>query len=330
MNTPKKIVKIKAIKTDVGYYCQVDFSRSSYDSHCLQNYFFDGKKAESTFSTHWAKIAKVPKKIEEEHSQTPTNYRYELIDKTLESGKFPAVFLREDVASYDSEDGYWRWMDKFAHLKSLYIEKSDPRPNLMVNVDFEFNICLELDNLKEYGGFSYPVQRTRWENEGFVSLTDKEVQHDLIDTIIFPDIILPARKSELTSEQTYKIIRKHIQDNINPKYAHITSDYDFCFTVKKKIHLAKKVPYQRDVSNYGARKPKYVTDYRENREIEVYEMTHANSNYKGYTPIEGFKGKNIEELKENIDNYLKDLMDKINEPLVDCECCKGAGVICKK
>jgi hypothetical protein len=100
--------------------------------------------------------------------------------------------------------------------------------------------------------------------------------------------------------------------------------------VKKKVHLAKKVPYQRDISRYGARKPKYITDYREIREIEVFEMTHANHNYKGYTVIEGFKGNNVEELKENIDNYLRDLMEEINRPLSDCPHCLGKGVIqCK-
>ncbi len=207
----------------------------------------------------------------------------------------------------------------------------DVSVNLIVEVPFTVHLMLEIDNIKEYGGFSYPVQKTRWVHEGFVNITDKDVQHPILDTIIFPNILLPARKSNLTSEQTYQIIRKHIQDNIEPKYAHITSDYDFCFTVKKKIHLAQKIPYQKNIARYGARKPKYVTDYRESREIEVFEMTHSGHNYgKGYnnyTIIEGFKGHNVEQLKENIDNYLKDLMDLINCPLIDCPNCKGKGVL---
>ncbi len=320
------MLKIKAIKTDVGYYCQADFSRSPFDSHSLQNYFFDGKKAETTFNKAWAKIPSIPKKVEKEESQPKINYRYELIDKTLKSKKFPLVLEKAKVTEQNC-DGYYVWKTEYAQLQSLYEEKADEQPNLMVDVPFEFNVVLEMDNIKEYGGFSYPAQRTRWANEGFYPLTHDSVQHDLIDTIIFPDIVLPARRSELTSEQTYKVVRKHIQDNINPKYAHITSDYDFCFTVKKKIPLAKKTPYQKNIARYGARKAKYITDYRENREIEIFAMTHAGSNYNGYTAIEGLKGNNIEELKENIDNYLKDLMDKINEPVVDCKCCLGKGVV---
>jgi len=63
------------------------------------------------------------------------------------------------------------------------------------------------------------------------------------------------------------------------------------------------------------------------REAKIFEMTHAESNYKGYTPIQGFEADNEAMLKEQIDNYLADLMDKINEPLVECPYCKGRGVI---
>jgi hypothetical protein len=319
-------LKIKAIKTDIGYFIQGDG---------LERYFFDGLKLEPTYNKSWGKIKNAPIKIEKDTQRSNINYRYELIDKTLESKKFPLVFNREDVSMPDSDSSYneWIWKDEFSQFKSLYELKFDTQPNIKVPVEFEFNICLEMDNIKEYGGFSYSYcPKLNWDDKFYPSITDKEVNHELIDTILFPDIILPAHKSQLTSKQTYGIIRKHIQDNINSKYAHITSDYDFCFKVKKKISLAEKISYQRDVSRYGAKKPKYITDYKEFREIEIFEMTYSSDrgyggNHKGYTPIEGFKGNNMGELKENIDNYLKDLMDKINEPVVDCKHCKGKGVV---
>jgi hypothetical protein len=341
MSTPcilEEKISIEAIKTDACYFIRLKKKEgySSYDftygDSGLGIYYFDGKKAESTHNKNWLKLQKIPSLVEKQISQSPINHRYELIDKTLQSSKFPLIFEREMVAFYDKEENYgnWRWKDEYSQLKSLYQEKSDPRPDLMVKLDFEIFVILEIDQIKEHGGFAYPVQRTRWSHEGFVSLTDKEVQHDLVDTIIFPDIVLPARKSELTSEQSYKIIRKHTQDNINPKHAVITSDYNFCFTVCKKIPLAKKEPYQKDISRYGARKPKYVTDYRVDRKIQVFEMTFSPENYKGYTPIPGFKGKNVEELKQNIDDYLRELMEKINEPISDCPHCLGHGVIINK
>ena len=188
-----------------------------------------------------------------------------------------------------------------------------------------------MDKIKEYGGFSYPIQRSRWESEGYTPLTQDSISHELVDTLLFPDIVLPARTSKLTSKQTYKVIRKYIQDNINPKYAQISSDYDFCVTVEKKISLFEKVPYQRNISSFNAKRPKYITDYRHNRQIKIFEMTHDgdDGNYKGYTAIKPFEGKNIEDLKNNIDNYLAELMTKINEPLHDCPNCKGLGVILK-
>ena len=330
----KKIDKpliIEAIKTDVCYFLRESRDNYTYYNGSagvsgLDHFLFDGKKLERSHNPSWCKILKVPKKIEEEVSQPNINHRYELIDKTLKSSKFPLV-LEKDNITYMNDEGYTQWKQEYSQLQSLYAEISDTQPNIMINTPFEFKIVMEFDNIKEYGGFSYPVQKGRWESDGFYPLTEKYVQHQEIDTILFPDIILPARESHLTSEQTYKIIRKHVQDNINGKYAHITSDYDFCFTVKKKIPLAVKEPYQKNIARYGAREPKYVTDYRHCREIQVFEMTHQIVKYNNYTIVEGFKGNNVEELKENIDNYLRDLMDKINSPLHDCPNCNGVGVI---
>jgi len=75
--------------------------------------------------------------------------------------------------------------------------------------------------------------KTDWANEGFIEFNRKAVSYDLLDELQLPDILLPLRPSGLTSLQTYKIIRKHVQDNINPKAAIITSDYNFCLQFKE-------------------------------------------------------------------------------------------------
>ena len=49
--------------------------------------------------------------------------------------------------------------------------------------------------------------------------------------------------------------------------------------------------------------------------------------YQGYPIIQGFRGKNHEDLKNNIDDYCRNLIEIINQPLVDCSYCKGYGVI---
>lgn len=326
MNNPN-ILKIDVIETDNGFYVKHS-NDASYDSaSSLAPLFFDGKKGEKTHHKLWLKLEKRPITIQKEQTQPPINYRYELIDEKL-FPNLPKVFKKEEVFSHRNGDTYKDvWKEPYKNISSLYVLKSDPQPNILVNVEFEINVICKLDYIKEYGGFSYPIQKFNWEQKEFPRLTEESVQHYAIDEIIFPDIVLTARTSFLSSLNTYKIIRKYIQDNINPKYAVITSDYDFCFTVKKKIPLVKPIPYQRDISSPRARKPKYITNYQTCREVQIFEMTHEERKYDGYTPIKGFIGKNLEDLKNNIEKYLHDLIEKINEPLIDCPHCNGLGVV---
>ena len=325
------ILKINAIKTDNGYY--ISHAADSHWSHAssLSVYEFDGKKAEKTHNTLWLYISRLPKTITREVAQANINLRFELIDPSFANEKVPFAITRDEAGIFDAEEREFVWNEKYAHLKSLYKIVSDPQPNKIEEISFEAKVILEIDQIKKYGGFSYPVQKTQWSHEGFIKVTDKDIFHNLVDTIIFPGIILPARESKLTSEQSYKIVRKHVQDNINPKYASITSDYNFCFTVTKKIQLAKPIKYQKDVSRYGARKAKYETAFQNTRSIEVFKMGHLGDSgpYKGYEAIKGFEGANVEELKQNIDEFLADLMEKINKPLTDCPHCNGMGVICE-
>jgi hypothetical protein len=321
-------LKIDAIETDCGFYLKHSLD-ASYNSSAssLLSYLFDGKKGEKTHHRHWLRVEKFPILIQKEERQPNINHRYVLIDEKL-FPNLPKVLKKDEVFSHRDDETYTDvWKEPYKNLSTLYNEFSDSQPNILVSIPFEINIICKLDKIKEYAGFSYPVQKTTWAHEGFYNLTQEAVQHYAIDEIVFPDIILTARTSFLSSKDTYKIIRKYVQDNINPKYAVITSDYDFCFTVKKKIRLAKPKEYQKDVSSLRSRKSKYVTAYIEYKEIQIFEMTNEKDNYKGYTPIKGFIGKDLEDLKKNIETYLKNLIDKINEPVVECLHCSGSGVI---
>lgn len=112
--------------------------------------------------------------------------------------------------------------------------------------------------------------------------------------------------------------------NINGKYATITSDYDFCFTVKKVIYHTP----EKYTVNISKRKPKYETRYRRNREIVIFES--APKPYNNYTVQKSISGENHKDLEMKVDKYLKDLIEEINKPLIECECCKGMGVILDK
>ncbi len=116
-----------------------------------------------------------------------------------------------------------------------------------------------------------------------------------------PDILLTDQPCYLTSPDMYKIIRKHVKDNINTNMATITSDYDFCFTVKKRIKLAKKHKYKVDISRIGSKRSKYETRYTTINEKEIFEMTHKaekDGGYNEYSPIQSFHGDNQKDLRK--------------------------------
>lgn len=314
--------KIKAIKTDVGYYLQEDRVQNRWNTNSgLENYIFDGAAVQKTFNPQWVKVDRKPKVVKKLKNKTYTNKRFELINPELVSDKIKLVIPFSNIET----DGDFNWTGEYSSLQSLYCYKHDEEKSQYEEVDFELEVILECDQIKEYGGFSYPIQRTCWESEGYTNLTLDDLTHEELDTILFPDIILPARVSKLTNEQSYKIIRKYIQDNINPKYARITSDYDFCLSVSKRISLSEPEPYQKQINSLSAKKPKYKTEYRHERGLTFYEV--APKAYQKYPVVTPFVGKNIEELKESIDKFLEELINKINEPLKDCECCKGRGVV---
>lgn len=320
------MIKLKAIKTkDNGYYIAHD--SSDYYPTDLKKFLVDGKNPEKTFNGRWFRVNDFPKTLEEPLGRNVINCRYEIKNDADISEDCPKVLTFEEAHRGDFIDTDPIWKDKYAKYRGLYTQMHDFEEQKYKSVEFEVRVILEIDEIKEYAGFSYPIQKTQWLMDGFMNLTQNDISHDVLDTILFPDIVLPARTSKLTSEQTYKIIRKHVQDNINSKYACISSDYDFCFAVCKKIELVEPKAYQTNINALTKRKPKYVTRYHKTRSVQVFEMTNDKDNYKGYTPIKGFEGKNIEDLKNKIDEFLENLMERINEPLVDCKCCNGLGVV---
>jgi hypothetical protein len=256
--------------------------------------------------------------------QPNINHRYELKDVNMASDKIPFAFKREDVAYYDYDndyDGGWCWKAEFSHLSSLYNEVSDEQPNILEEVEFEIVDIVKMDSIKKMSGFSYPTQ-----SKNNRTITEVDAKHQMIDEIVFPSLVLPSTPCKLSQKDSYDIVRACIQDNINPKHAQITSNYDFCFTVKKKIPLFKHEPYEVDLNAYKRTKQKNLeTRYRKERMVEIFQMCHKP--YQGYTPIEPFEGKNQNDLKKNIDKFLKVILAEINTPLQDCPNCNGMGVV---
>ena len=317
------MISFKVIQTDKFALVQT--------SHSIRSLLFDGEAAKETFSKDgWFKVKGRPAKLEQLKSRPNINFRFELKDKSLKSKKTPLVLQCGDVAVY--VDYYWEWLDKYDDVKDLYELVSDAQEPLREEVPFEWNVIYTVPSIEEYEQFGYVVDRGRYASDGTYTLTNKDVTHPILDTALFPSPVLSNRHSSLTSEQSYKIIRKHVQENINSAVAYIDSDYDICFRVKKRVKLAKPYKTTHEIKKSGGksyRPPKFNEIYHTNRDIQVFEMTHTGkgSGWQDYTPIKGFEGANEGELKQNIDAYLEKLMAVINEPLVECSCCGGTGVL---
>ncbi len=324
-------MKFLAIKTDKGYYLTDEVENKDYNHSQIesQRIKFDGEKPEQTWQEKWFLIKDYPKIITKEVSQPNINKRYELIDKE----QFPNLALvikQEDAVVQEScsENDYTTIYTKdFAKIQSLYKLESDSQLPIDEPIEYEFIVIGEMKEIPDTIPFKYEVQKTQWEHEGTTFLTNSSIVKNLLDKIVTPPILMHTVPCCLTSEQSYKIVRQYVKSNIDNNVAKITSDYDFCFTVRKVIKLAENEEYIINQNQFTKRKPKYVTKYRNSRQVTIFEMGWSPKCYEGYTPIEGFKGKNEKDLKKNVDKFLKDLITKINEPLVECPNCKGLGVI---
>jgi len=327
------MLKLIAIRHPKGCYITIE-GVSDYSK-----FVFDGYPSTPTFDKYWVSILDMPETIQRYESQPRINHRYVLRDKQMESEKIPLEFKREDVAIYEDYD--WRFKDEYAHLRSLYEPVSDPQPDLLVDCEFDVQSIIEMDHeATEAGKFAYPVYRSKWTHEGLTAITNDRLRHRLLDEITVPSIYMGERPCKLSSKETYQIIRQHIIQHLDRRVASITSDFDFCFTVKKNVALVVPEKYLVDVNLWDninrigtkkRKKPsKYEDRYRHIRQVEVFEMTSEEDRYKGYTPIPGIEGANTDDIKRKMDAYLEDLMDFLNEPVQECEHCKGLGVSFEK
>jgi hypothetical protein len=323
---------INAIKSNKGYYVSSPNAQGGYYGHnALTDYLFDGVTPNPSFHEDWVIIPNIPVKISRMVEQPNTNYRFILIDDSLKSDKIPLELKREEAGEFidDCEsNSHFVWKDEYAMYRSLYTEISDPQPDLEVVSEFEFNVLFDVGEIIPPSEFKYPVNKRWYDHELHPDFVEKSnIVHQELDKIIFPSILIHETPCKLSSEDTYKIVREHIKQHINLKVARITSDYDFCFEVAKIIPLANPHNWTYN-DNAGTRRLKrMVTKLVSTKEIKCFEMTNDNNNYKGYTPIEGFEGKNEVDLKLQIDNYLGELMAYINEPLKECSHCNGNGVL---
>lgn len=305
---------IKAIETSDCYFINHQ-----------NNLLFNGKQAEPTWSSNWFKVEKPLKKVEKIFAPRVVEEWLELKDPSLECTKIPRV-----IKSFSYDDDIYEYVPDapYESLRELYKYQRKMEDQPPEKVEFKLNIIQKWDKLEPPVDFDYDCGQAtiNWKKHPR-RIQHRNVDYDTINKILFPSLALHKTSCSLTSKQTYDIIREHIKNNIDKRYAVVTSDYDFCFTVNKRIEI---IPEEHTYVSLFDKKKKPQKKMVSDRNIEVFSMTHDQKGYQDYPIIKGFEAKSLKQLKEMIDIYLRDLMKHINQPIVECECCKGQGVVFDK
>jgi len=309
-------MKINIVKTDkICYISDCNSLPGNYDYNYhrsqLTDMLFDGEKPKETYLKNWLQIKKYPTKMQKYVNRPDINKRYELKSIDLQSDKLPLVIKYEDKEKYDG-----------SVIESLYEFKSDKQEPVLEDVECEFNVLFEIENYEFPPVIDYKVTDNK-KNK----ITNVDVKHQLFDKMIFPEIMLSSRPCSISSKYFYDIIRQYVIKNIDTKVARITSNYDFCFTVKKVIPLIEleRVTYQKYFARTKKERSKIHYAIKETKEVEIFEMTHDQENHQSYTVMSGITAENEHKLKEKIDIFLSDLMATINKPLKLCPHCNGSG-----
>ncbi|QTL38758.1 hypothetical protein HGO23_12805 [Xenorhabdus budapestensis] len=317
----KEVLQINIIKTDIGKCFITDCNVNSgynfeYHKTQIDKLLFDGHQPKKSFYKNWFEIPTYPERVEKIVTGEIKNRRFKLIDKELQSSKLPLEI------PYHQKDEI---EEKILHsLYSLYWDKI---PDYSTPIDVIFNLVFEVNSFKDAPEFNYPAVK-KWDYEDRqYKITNMNVRHSLIDCLILPKPLRANSPCDISSKEMYDLVRQHVKDNINSKLARITSDYDFCFEVVKIVPLLEPHTYSyRDVfARTKKQRQKLHFKTAKSKEISIYEMTHEQQNYKGYTAIKGFSANNEWELKEMIDNFLSELMSTIHAPIEQCSHCNGTG-----
>lgn len=312
------------------------------NNYTLRDYYkINNKELNDTHSSKWFFIENETeiKSVSKKQSDI-TKYLFILKDQFEEAAKLydlKKVLNEQDVGYSLDEDYDMVWTnEKYNKYISFYKTETETIEGSYEEVEFTSEFLGDIEYSFEGKPENYTIRRTNDQyvyNENIIEeKLSKICSYSELEKMLVPEFLLHKRPCSLTSFQSYGIIRLYVKENINSKYATITSDYDFCFTVKKRVKIEPYNVKRELKTNRGKsyKSPRFIHHTIKYKEIEIFEMTHSERRYSGYTVIPGFKGDTLEDLINNIKCYLDELMEGINEPLEECKHCKGLGHFVKE
>lgn len=328
------ILKLIAYKTEKGlFYATTDFDYNKQRKD-IYNKLVNGKiPVQSEWKKDWYFLEgedSITSITEEKFGGYGEAY-WELRDHSTHiEGIIPIKLSPEEADEFEDDGWYIGSGSKYYVYRGLYTRKQERLPNTTVDVEHEIDYKGTLQQSlveNDYSSMKISLlEKSGWSEKQIEVDLSKIVHYYELEELLTPDLVLHNRPCFIGTDTTYKIVRNYIKNNIDPKHARITSDYDFCFTVKKKVHI-KPIVHQTEQKKKNGRsyaKPKFTTTTIEHKEVEIFEMCPSKT-YQKYTPIKGFKGDSLKDLVENIKLYLEELMFIINRPVKECESCGGTG-----
>jgi len=317
------MLKIKYYSTNVGVIFKIAHSYV-YDLNSYCTYIDDTYVDNiQELNNRWYKIDNIPFSIKKKVPTKKTLVGYELKSTSLASDNIPAFLTLEQLTPVEDDDDIYGYSGEYKEFAYLYKPKFDDIPEQLEEVPFELIDLGEIE-VENYNSPEKIIIKQKHERtDGKPTNVDLSsiVRYEELHEILTPEFLVHNCPCTLSSEQMFKIIRYYVKENINPSEARITSDYDFCFTVKKVIK----------------KEPSAVTKYKKSTEdlFEVFEMTWSgyggkSTGYQGYTPIQALNASSLGDMKVKLEEYLTKLMDIINSEVEQCDCCKGTGHVVNK
>ena len=343
-NATQPIVKLHYYKTNLGLFLR-NLWGSGYNNYNAMSHFSDYRLNGVVYDDNtlvagaWLPMLGVDaiSKVETKVSAKKIHVGYKVkedVPEAVKAGLKPEYTLEETGFHCDSE-GDFVFSAEFSPLRSLYEPTYEISPEKWEEREFEA-VCLGAYEVEDYQQPEKMKIKLHREHTSWGGVKTEEVDlsfivcYSDIERILTPSFMLHKRPCFLKPDQVYKIIRAHIKENINPHCAEITSDYDFCFTVKRKIHhppVVSKVEIKKSNGRSYAT-PKFKTTSTTHKSVELFEM--APKAYNNYTVCQGWQAESLEEMKEQVRLYLDALMEEINKDVELCSCCNGVGAVVKK
>lgn len=293
-------LKINAVVTDSGVF--ISDTTNNYSSSKLERLFINGEKPKSSHVRNWFVIDEMPVSIKKQELDRHNPKQWELIDPDMESKALPLIVEYDEYNEilYDST------------ISDLYTLHYDFVPGEIVDVPFEVEVITEVKNFRLPPKVDYTVKKKDRARTVEVIIDNTNFEHQLLDKLIIPEVLIHEYPCKLPSSELYQIVRQHIKENIDTRHARVTSDYDFCFRVRKPVPIVGpgKIDHNSLMDGTFYQKESILKE----EEFDIFEMTPENERHKGYTPIKGISANSQTELKEKIDKFLDELMRFINEP----------------